>query len=156
MLNEQKQIQSLIHDMRNSLDNIKMLANKQDYIQLESEINDSLLKYGNMYPHSVCTNPYLNIILKNFIESKGLDIDFKISVPEKINIEPSDLMILFSSLLDSSIDLLHVQYTDYELCIHIHYKENFRLSAITNSIVKKYKGQLSYSNFDLKIILFAE
>ncbi len=156
MINEQKQIQLLIHDMRNSLDTIKTLANNQDYTQLESEINESLLKYGKMYPNSICTNPYLNVVLKNFITSKGLDIDFKISVPEKINIEPSDLIILLSSLLDSSIDLLHIHYTDYELCIHVRYEDNFKLSSITNSIVTKYKGQLSYSNLNLKIILFTE
>lgn len=156
IMNEQKQIKSLIHDMRNSLDTIKTLVQQQNYNQLKTEINESLLKYGNMYPTSVCTNPYLNIVLQNFIEAKGTSIDFKVSVPEKIDMEPSDLIILFSSLLDPSINYLHIHYTNYELCIHIQYQEDFKTSSITHSIVTKYKGQLTYSDLDLKIILFTE
>ena len=157
ILEEQKQSKELVHDIRNNLADLKILSTKEEYDQLESQINTYLLKYAKTYTTSVCSNPYVNAILNDFIKINGSHIDFKISIPENIDMDAQDLSLLLMCLLDSSLTFLHVNYTNYELAIHAKYKDDFSPSFILiNTITNKYKGQIINNNKDIKIILFTE
>nr|WP_302158988.1 hypothetical protein [Holdemanella biformis] len=85
MIHEQTGIKELIHDMRNSLDDIKHLSQNKRYEELESEINRELVKYGKLYPNSICINPYVDVILQNFIQEHNLNYDIQIHVPKRID-----------------------------------------------------------------------
>lgn len=83
MIQEQTGIKELIHDMRNSLDDIKVLSQKKEYEAIEEQINQELVKYGKLYPNSICINPYVDVILQNFIQEHNLNYDIQIHVPKK-------------------------------------------------------------------------
>lgn len=168
MIQEQTGIKELIHDMRNSLDDIKHLSQNKRYEELESEINRELVKYGKLYPNSICINPYVDVILQNFIKEHNLDYDIQIHVPIRIDsMDTQDLTTLLTCVLDSSLVkenetfVFHMNLKEKELILHVQYSldiKNMSSSnkAILNIILNKYHGTKIMDSKDMKIILFIE
>lgn len=168
MIHEQTGIKELIHDMRNSLDDIKHLSQNKRYEELESEINRELVKYGKLYPNSICINPYVDVILQNFIQEHKLNYDIQIHVPKRIDsMNPQDLTTLLTCVLDSSLVkenetfMFHMNLKEKELILHVQYPldiKNMTSSnkAILNIILNKYHGTKIMDSKDMKIILFIE
>ena len=168
MIHEQTGIKELIHDMRNSLDDIKHLSQNRRYEELESEISRELVKYGKLYPNSICINPYVDVILQNFIKEHNLDYDIQIHVPKRIDsMDTQDLTTLLTCVLDSSLVkenetfMFHMNLKKKELILHAQYPldiKNMTSSnkAILNIILNKYHGTKIMDSKDMKIILFIE
>lgn len=168
IIQEQTGIKELIHDMRNSLDDIKHLSQNRRYEELESEINRELVKYGKLYPNSICINPYVDVILQNFIQEHNLNYDIQIHVPKRIDsMNPQDLTTLLTCVLDSSLVkenetfMFHMNLKEKELILHIQYPldiKNMTSSnkTILNIILNKYHGTKIMDSKDMKIILFIE
>lgn len=168
MIHEQTGIKELIHDMRNSLDDIKHLSQNKRYEELESEINRELVKYGKLYPNSICINPYVDVILQNFIQEHNLNYDIQIHVPKRIDsMDTQDLTTLLTCVLDSSLVkenetfMFHMNLKEKELILHVQYPldiKNMTSSnkAILNIILNKYHGTKIMDSKDMKIILFIE
>lgn len=168
MIHEQTGIKELIHDMRNSLDDIKHLSQNRRYEELESEISRELVKYGKLYPNSICINPYVDVILQNFIKEHNLDYDIQIHVPKRIDsMDTQDLTTLLTCVLDSSLVkenetfMFHMNLKKKELILHAQYPldiKNMTSSnkAILNIILNKYHGTRIMDSKDMKIILFIE
>lgn len=168
MIHEQAGIKELIHDMRNSLDDIKHLSQNKRYEELESEINRELVKYGKLYPNSICINPYLDVILQNFIQEYKLNYDIQIHVPKRIDsMDPQDLTTLLTCVLDNSLVkenetfMFHMNLKEKELILHVQYPldiKNMTSSnkSILNIILNKYHGTKIMDSKDMKIILFIE
>lgn len=168
MIHEQTGIKELIHDMRNSLDDIKHLSQNKRYEELESEINRELVKYGKLYPNSICINPYVDVILQNFIQEHKLNYDIQIHVPKRIDsMDTQDLTTLLTCVLDSSLVkenetfMFHMNLKEKELILHIQYPldiKNMTSSnkTILNIILNKYHGTKIMDSKDMKIILFIE
>lgn len=168
IIQEQTGIKELIHDMRNSLDDIKHLSQNRRYEELESEINRELVKYGKLYPNSICINPYVDVILQNFIQEHNLNYDIKVHVPKRIDsMNPQDLTTLLTCVLDNSLVkeneafMFHMNLKEKELILHIQYPLNIKNmtssnKAILNIILNKYHGTKIMDSKDMKIILFIE
>ena len=168
MIHEQTGIKELIHDMRNSLDDIKVLSQKKEYAAIEEQINQELVKYGKLYPHSICINPYVDVILQNFIQEHKLDYDIQIHVPKRIDsMDPQDLTTLLTCVLDRSLVkenetfMFHMNLKEKELILHVQYPldiKNMTSSnqSILNIILNKYHGTKIMDSKDMKIILFIE
>ena len=168
MIHEQTGIKELIHDMRNSLDDIKRLSQNKRYEELESEINRELVKFGQLYPNSICINPYVDVILQNFINEHNLNYDIQVHVPKRIDsMDPQDLTTLLTCVLDSSLVkenetfMFHMNMKEKELILHVQYFldiKNMSSSnkAILNIILNKYHGTKIMGSNDMKIILFIE
>lgn len=168
MIHEQTGIKELIHDMRNSLDDIKHLSQNKRYEELESEINRELVKYGKLYPNSICINPYVDVILQNFIQEHKLNYDIQIHVPKRIDsMDTQDLTTLLTCVLDSSLVkenetfMFHMNLKEKELILHVQYPldiKNMTPSnrSILNIILNKYHGTKIMDSKDMKIILFIE
>lgn len=168
MIHEQTGIKELIHDMRNSLDDIKHLSQNKRYEELESEINRELVKYGKLYPNSICINPYVDVILQNFIQEHKLNYDIQIHVPIRIDsMDTQDLTTLLTCVLDSSLVkenetfMFHMNLKEKELILHIQYPLDIKNmissnKAILNIILNKYHGTKIMNSKDMKIILFIE
>lgn len=168
MIHEQTGIKELIHDMRNSLDDIKHLSQNKRYEELESEINRELVKYGKLYPNSICINPYVDVILQNFIQEHKLNYDIQIHVPKRIDsMDTQDLTTLLTCVLDSSLVkenetfMFHMNLKEKELILHVQYPldiKNMTSSnkSILNIILNKYHGTKIMDSKDMKIILFIE
>lgn len=129
IIQEQTGIKELIHDMRNSLDDIKVLSQKKEYVAIEEQINQELVKYGKLYPHSICINPYVDVILQSFIQEHKLNCDIQIHVPKRIDsMDTQDLTTLLTCVLDSSLVkenetfMFHMNLKEKELILHIQIK----------------------------------
>ena len=168
MIHEQTGIKELIHDMRNSLDDIKVLSQKKEYEAIEEQINQELVKYGKLYPNSICINPYVDVILQNFIQEHNLNYDIQIHVPKRIDsMDTQDLTTLLTCVLDSSLVkdnetfVFHMNLKEKELILHVQYPldiKNMTSSnkSILNIILNKYHGTKIMDSKDMKIILFIE
>lgn len=168
MIHEQTGIKELIHDMRNSLDDIKVLSQKKEYEAIEEQINQELVKYGKLYPNSICINPYVDVILQNFIQEHNLNYDIQIHVPKRINsMDTQDLATLLTCVLDSSLVkenetfMFHMNLKEKELIIHVQYPLDIKNmtpsnKSILNIILNKYHGTKIMDSKDMKIILFIE
>ena len=168
MIHEQTGIKELIHDMRNSLDDIKVLSQKKEYEAIEEQINQELVKYGKLYPNSICINPYVDVILQNFIQEHKLDYDIQIHVPKRIDsMDPQDLTTLLTCVLDSNLVkenedfMFHMNLKEKELILHIQYPLDIKNmtpsnKSILNIILNKYHGTKIMDSKDMKIILFIE
>ena len=168
MIQEQMGIKELIHDMRNSLDDIKVLSQMKEYEAIEEQINQELVKYGKLYPNSICINPYVDVILQNFIQEHNLNYDIQIHVPKRIDsMDTQDLTTLLTCVLDSSLVkenetfMFHMNLKEKELIIHVQYPldiKNMTSSnkSILNIILNKYYGTKIMDSKDMKIILFIE
>lgn len=168
MIHEQTGIKELIHDMRNSLDDIKVLSQKKEYEAIEEQINQELVKYGKLYPNSICINPYVDVILQNFIQEHNLNYDIQIHVPKRIDsMDTQDLTTLLTCVLDSRLVkenetfVFHMNLKEKELILHVQYPldiKNMTSSnkSILNIILNKYHGTKIMDSKDMKIILFIE
>lgn len=168
MIHEQTGIKELIHDMRNSLDDIKLLSQKKEYAAIEEQINQELVKYGKLYPHSICINPYVDVILQSFIQEHKLNYDIQIHVPKRMDsMDPQDLTTLLTCVLDRSLVkknetfMFHMNLKEKELILHVQYPldiKNMTSSnqSILNIILNKYHGTKIMDSKDMKIILFIE
>lgn len=168
MIHEQTGIKELIHDMRNSLDDIKVLSQKKEYEAIEEQINQELVKYGKLYPNSICINPYVDVILQNFIQEHNLNYDIQIHVPKRIDsMNPQDLTTLLTCVLDSSLVkenetfMFHMNLKEKELILHVQYPLDIKNmtpsnKSILNIILNKYHGTKIMDSKDMKIILFIE
>ena len=168
MIHEQTGIKELIHDMRNSLDDIKVLSQKKEYVAIEEQINQELVKYGKLYPHSICINPYVDVILQSFIQEHKLDYDIQIHVPKRMDsMDPQDLTTLLTCVLDRSLVkenedfMFHMNLKEKELILHVQYPLDIKNmtpsnKSILNIILNKYHGTKIMDSKDMKIILFIE
>ena len=168
MIHEQTGIKELIHDMRNSLDDIKVLSQKKEYEAIEEQINQELVKYGKLYPNSICINPYVDVILQNFIQEHKLNYDIRIHVPKRIDsMDTQDLTTLLTCVLDSSLVkenetfMFHMNLKEKELILHVQYSLDIKNmtpsnKSILNIILNKYHGTKIMDSKDMKIILFIE
>lgn len=168
MIHEQTGIKELIHDMRNSLDDIKLLSQKKEYAAIEEQINQELVKYGKLYPHSICINPYVDVILQSFIQEHKLNYDIQIHVPKRMDsMDPQDLTTLLTCVLDSRLVkenedfMFHMNLKEKELALHVQYPLDIKNmtpsnKSILNIILNKYHGTKIMDSKDMKIILFIE
>ena len=168
MIHEQTGIKELIHDMRNSLDDIKVLSQKKEYVAIEEQINQELVKYGKLYPNSICINPYVDVILQSFIQEHKLDYDIQIHVPKRMDsMDPQDLTTLLTCVLDRSLVkenedfMFHMNLKEKELILHVQYPLDIKNmtpsnKSILNIILNKYHGTKIMDSKDMKIILFIE
>ena len=168
MIHEQTGIKELIHDMRNSLDDIKVLSQKKEYVAIEEQINQELVKYGKLYPHSICINPYVDVILQSFIQEHKLNYDIQIHVSKRMDsMDSQDLTTLLKCVLDSSLVkenedfMFHMNLKEKELVLHVQYPLDIKNmtpsnKSILNIILNKYHGTKIMDSKDMKIILFIE
>ena len=168
MIHEQTGIKELIHDMRNSLDDIKVLSQKKEYAAIEEQINQELVKYGKLYPHSICINPYVDVILQSFIQEHKLNYDIQIHVSKRMDsMDSQDLTTLLKCVLDSSLVkenedfMFHMNLKEKELVLHVQYPLDIKNmtpsnKSILNIILNKYHGTKIMDSKDMKIILFIE
>ena len=168
VIHEQTGIKELIHDMRNSLDDIKTLSQKKEYEAIEEQINQELVKYGKLYPNSICINPYVDVILQNFIQEHNLNYDIQIHVPKRIDsMDTQDLTTLLTCVLDSRLVkenetfVFHMNLKEKELILHVQYPLDIKNrtssnKSILNIILNKYHGTKIMDSKDMKIILFIE
>lgn len=163
---EQKNIKELVHDMKNQLEEIRLLSRNSDFEQIEISINSWLLDYAHKYPVSICNNVYIDALVQNFMK-KHPDVTFeiKINVPETIDMDIKDLSTLLMCLLcddfmnDDGTFVFQISVNEKELDIHTEYPKQIKnmnetLNEVLNMIVKEYSGQLLIYDYSFEIVIF--
>ena len=168
---------SVRHDMKNHLLAIASLAEKQnsdgvgDYVHDLQEITHSIYKYittGNIVFDSILNSKMLQA------QEKGLVMEFKIAIPDELNMEDVDCTILFGNLLDNAIEnaegriYFSVRYDRGRIFVHCknefqgdrkHKGNSFATTKQDSQnhgyglqnirrVVKKYDGELVLSDSD--------
>lgn len=101
----ERRTRALRHDMKNHLVAISKLAERDSEMALEyvnSLISSTQLSSQFSNTGNIVLDGIVNMKLGE-VKDEDIDIDVKISVPDKIGVEPKDLVIVLGNLLDNSI-----------------------------------------------------
>lgn len=178
---------SVRHDMKNHLLSIAALAEKKDCDAVGEYVRDLQELTYSIYTHVTTGNIVFDSILNSKMfqaQEKGLVTDFKIAIPDKLNMDDVDCTILFGNLLDNAIEnakeriRLHVRYDRGRLlvCCENEFQgerkpkgelfETTKTDAVNHGyglqnirrIVKKYEGMFTLSDetnrFKVDIIMY--
>lgn len=178
---------SVRHDMKNHLLSIAALAEKEDCDAVGEYVRDLQEFTYSIYTHVMTGNIVFDSILNSKMfqaQEKGLVTDFKIAIPDELNMNEVDCTILFGNLLDNAIEnakekiMLNVHYDKGRLIVccenefegeRIHNGELFETTKTDvgnhgyglqniRRIVKKYGGMFDLSDdadrFKVDIIMY--
>ena len=102
------------HDLRHHILTMENLVKEGQYDALRSYLTEIGEKYQLEGALTYCSNTTVNGVLTYFAEiARGKDIEFKVNigVPEDIQIEKTDLSILFGNLLENAVEACQRQIT---------------------------------------------
>lgn len=104
---EQKTVRTIRHDMKNHLLTVQAMIGKKDY----NKANDYLINLTSSSAfekgRQISKNNTINAILDNkldLMEEYKIEFDYRISVPEKLEISDIDLSSLLGNALDNAIE----------------------------------------------------
>lgn len=159
MIENEKALQEIRHDLKNHLIIIQSLNNEKNYTELSNYLNKINPIFNKVQPKIYCENIYLNTLLNEKIaEYKNIEFNISISPGYCDNFEDLDLCILVSNLLDNAIEELS-KHLDLEQTIHLtmYQKNNFKILAIRNPLscyktLQTEKKEAQDHGFGLSII----
>lgn len=173
---EQKKIQQVIHDSKNTLLEVDEMITQGKVDQIHSYINDSLKNSMYTYESPLCLNVYIDSILREKIRLYSeIQFDLTLQIPERIPIKTTDLIALVSMVIDKSCNQIqkengtfyHLELigNEHELSINecfftqqIEVDMRFSRESYLMALIKKYDGDIILSTqgneFQQSIMLF--
>jgi hypothetical protein len=146
----QKATQTLKHDMKNHLIELKTTLANGDYQKLDKyistmmsslEVREEYVKSGNVSVDSI-----LNYKLKE-IKSLTDNVTYSITIPSDIFVSAFDLNIILGNLLDNSIEaLVKCNNSDRAFNFQMEYAQGIIKISVENS----YEGQVHQQNNTFK------
>lgn len=103
----QQAVRVIRHDLKNQLIALKVYINKASYGRAEDEIDIILDKVKSTEEKQFTANHVVNVLLNEKCETaKEKDIEFRVTVkiPEELNIEDREIVVLLGNLLDNCIE----------------------------------------------------
>ncbi len=103
----QRQAAVYVHDLRHHLRYIHSLAaeeNSDEIMQYVAGIQQSI---DDLAPQAFCKNETVNLILSSFraqAERRGVGLDIRADIPEKLNMSDADLCVIISNALENAIE----------------------------------------------------
>lgn len=150
----QKQIKKFKHDFNNYTIGLQAyidnndLAGASEYIR---NLNGALMSRGAILETG---NAALDAILHTKIaiaQSKGIAVNTKIQIPERLAVDPIDICIIFGNSLDNAMEACErAADTDKEISITILCRDEALFCRIANSAPKLSGSQLQTSKADKK------
>ncbi len=141
----QDKMRTFRHDMKNHLSVLKSLVEKQDveatltYSQGITEFLDNPDEYARS------GNSELDGILNYKIHEareKGVQVDLKLTIPERLAIQPFDLSVILGNLLDNAIEAASLVTAEKKIRLEIFFKRNL----LHIQMVNPYEGELNQQN----------
>lgn len=148
MTHSQQNLAITRHDMKSHLSAMWGLIEKGekssalDYMQntLKALDNDEeYAKSGNVGIDSI-----LNYKIRTAI-SKKIDVDLILQVPEKLNIQPYDLVAIIGNVFDNAIEAVSKLSKERKIKINISFSRN----VLYINIINPFKGELIYKGNEL-------
>lgn len=136
MDNSYKNMKSVRHDIKNHLSIIESYIHKNDaekainYIQniLNSSYGEQeLSRTGNFDFDSI-----LNYKLQN-AKSRGIEVILEAKIPQKINIESFDIVIIIGNLLDNAFEAVSKLNNDKKINVRLNYRKNTLYIHVNNT-----------------------
>ena len=139
------EIRSFRHDINNHFAVIRNLCENEKIFELQKYL-DEIVTYAkiNTY-HTDSGNMLLDAIIdlkKSYALSKGIDINVKVKIPEGINYNSMDMVIVFANLLDNAIEACERIDSRKEILLHIGYEMKNLMIEIENT----YDGEMDEKN----------
>lgn len=143
-----EQLRAFRHDMKNQLYVIKKMCddNMNDEVSVQLgkhaeklDIKTSYSNSGNMIVDSI-----VNFKLKN-ADVNGINVETEITIPEKLNIEISDLITVLGNLLDNALTALSSVSKDKNLYLKIIYDRSRVIICVKNT----YNTPVKYVNGEI-------
>lgn len=145
LMQSEKKINSLHHDMKHHLNELRIMASgKQSKQEIAEYIQNMQMFMENQKEFSSSGNIEIDSILNYmlFKAQETLDkIEYKISIPKDIGILSFDLNIIFGNLLENAI-LAAGSSLGKWLSVFVHYDKGMLFINIQNS----YQGELEKRN----------
>jgi two-component system, LytTR family, sensor histidine kinase AgrC len=138
LYNTQKETRRIWHDMKNSLIAISGYLEVGKNEQAIEYIND--LTGTNLKAIQILDTgcPAIDVILNSKLkraESSGIDLQYKIVLPEKLSIEPIDFAVLLANGLDNAIEAVEkLEKPNMIIMLNIMPREDYVFIKITNPI----------------------
>ena len=150
----QKQIKKFKHDFNNYTIGLQAYIDDHDF-QGANEYINKLKETFAPGPDIVETgNTALDAILSTKIaiaKSKGIVVDTKIQIPEKLSVDPIDICIIFGNSLDNAIEACErTHLADKKISITILCKDEAVFCKIINPAPKPKNSLLHTSKADKK------
>jgi len=139
----QENIKMLRHDLKQHMLAVQTLIEKNDksaaleYLQSIFELfnsPDEYAKSGNVEVDSILNNKIHDAVKQN------IEVDLKITIPEKLMIHPFDLSVILGNLLDNAIEATLKVNGEKKINISIELERN----VIYIHIVNPFEGKLAY------------
>lgn len=104
---EQKLVRTIRHDMKNHLLTVQAMIGKKDYNRANDYLTNLTSSSAFEKGRQISKNNTINAILDNkldLMEEYKIEFDYRISVPEKLEISDIDLSSLLGNALDNAIE----------------------------------------------------
>lgn len=145
----QENLRVLRHDIKNHVMSLKSLIEREDCKGV-SDYLDTLTDYINYSgEYSKTGNAEIDSIINYKMDKAkiyGIKTEISLSIPEKLNIRPFDLSVVFGNLLDNAIEGASRSKTEKIVKVSAELENNVLYMNIANS----YDGRLSYKNGKLE------
>lgn len=136
---------ALRHDMKNHLSVLKSLAEEHN-IEAMLAYSQNIAEFLDYPDEYACSgNPELDGILNYKIQEaqeKGVQVDLKLTIPDRLAIQPFDLSVILGNLLDNAIEATSLVETEKNIRLEILFKRNLLYIQMFNP----YEGELSRQN----------
>ncbi len=148
----QKQIKKFKHDFNNYTIGLQAYIDDHDFQGAKEYINSLKEKFKSGEDVIETGNTALDAILSTKIaiaKSKGITVDTKIRIPERVSIDPIDLCVIFGNSLDNAIEACErTNCKDKKISIAIHCKDEAVFCRIVNTAPKAENAPLYTSKTD--------
>lgn len=150
----QKQIKKFKHDFNNYTIGLQAYIDDHDFQGANEYINKLKETFAPGEDIVETGNTALDAILSTKIaiaKSKGIAVDTKIQIPEKLSVDPIDICIIFGNSLDNAIEACErTHLADKKISITILCKDEAVFCKIINPAPKPKNSLLHTSKADKK------
>ncbi len=135
LADSQEKIRFLRHDMKNHLQQMRLLLEQNRLSELQSYMQTSEAALTSAHEYSRTGNRDIDSLL-NYkcaaAERLGAEITVDASVPDTLPVEPFDLAVILGNLADNAIAALRGA-PEKILCISLRYDKNILFLSVQNS-----------------------
>ena len=137
-----RNVQEIKHNLKNRL--LGALAEKGDCLsgELEQILWDLECSDKKIYTSNIIFNTILNSKLSTVCESMQIDTEISVLIPQRLNLEYSDVGILLGNLLDNAVEACaKIPPSERRIEVIINYKSHMLILKIRNSKENKPVAQ---------------
>lgn len=135
----QRQTAVCAHDLRHHLRYIHSLASEGNRDEIMKYIAGIERSIDEMTPQTFCKNETVNLVLSYFkarAERRGVTIDIRADIPERLDLPDADLCVIISNALENAIKAVDaVDDRPRVITVHCHTKNDQLFLEITNPFV---------------------